>query len=183
MNAQHMRKNSDSHNGLGKSSELTTGANPQIQQSARRTLRTTKRGLPIRSALFLIVSSILMCGLTSTQVLAGHIILGGDDLDLHGSYSAGANQQGWLYIQKAIDSIYLANCVTRPNDGSIAALGCPLSTATATSGDAAGAIHHAATVALGKTVSFYEGAANIDAFFSALTASTVKPAIIYIPSS
>jgi len=72
-------------------------------------------------------------------------------------------------------------CVTIPgNDGSIAALGVTASTATSFNGG--GAIYHAGTVALGKTVAYYDGTAGITGFFSALTGGTTHPAIIWICS-
>jgi hypothetical protein len=117
---------------------------------------------------------------------AGPIILGGDDLDLHGYYISPSNYKGWLYIQKAVANMFTSNCITRSNnDGSIAALGCSNSApyAFATSGDAGGAIHYAAGVALFKTVNYYKGAPAINAFFAALASGTVNPAMIYIPSS
>jgi hypothetical protein len=130
-----------------------------------------------------VVALFAVLGLTSTTAFAGPIILGGDDLDLHGSWNGTSNQKGWLYIQKAISSMYAPGCITRANDGSIAVLGAPCSTSGT---DAGAAIHFAANVALGKTLNCYEGdtgPTGINAFFTALTAGTAKPAIIYIPSS
>ncbi len=136
-----------------------------------------------------VIGSWLALLLAPIQVSAGPVFLGGEDLDYHGNYNSGAgpNQKGWLYIQKAIASIYA--CTPGPgcpgNDGSIAVLGCPASTlpngTSVSSGHAGAAIHFAANVALGKTVVFYDGVAGINSFFAALGAGTVKPAVIYIP--
>ncbi|MEA2939951.1 MAG: hypothetical protein QOD09_480 [Bradyrhizobium sp.] len=137
---------------------------------------------PPRNKFYSLSGVILMFGLATTA-FAGPIILGGDDLDLHGGWSGTANTKGWLYIQKAITSMYAPGCITRPNDGSIAVLGAPCSTSGS---DAGAAIHFAANVALGKTLACYEGdtgPTGINAFFAALSAGTAKPAIIYIPSS
>jgi len=131
-----------------------------------------------------------ICGLASTTAFAGPIILGGDDLDFHGNYNSGSgpNQKGWLYVQKALASMYRAECITRPgNDGSIAVLGAPFSNlpnGTGTGGGHAGAaIHFAGNVALGKVVNYYDGVTGINNFFTALLSGTINPAIIYIPSS
>ena len=131
---------------------------------------------------------VLICVVANTTALAGPVILGGDDLDYHGNYNngAGPNQKGWLYIQKAIANMYAGGCITCPNDGSIAVLGCPLSTldngTSNSSGHAGAAIHFAGNVALAKTVNYYDGVVGINSFFAGLTGGTLKPAIIYIPS-
>jgi hypothetical protein len=123
---------------------------------------------------------ILTCGLASTA-FAGPIILGGDDLDYHGNYVSGVNQKGWLYIQRALASMYKGGCLTRPgNDGSIAVLGAPLSTSP--TGGIAGAAIHFAAAAIPKVVTYYNGAAGINNFFALLSTGSVNPAIIYIPS-
>lgn len=108
---------------------------------------------------------------------AGPVIIGGDDLDLHGYRSGGVNHLGWLYIEKAINSMYQPGCITIPNDGSIAALGAPASTLQ-TGGYAGAAIYYGA---LGHSVQYFEGAPAIASFFAGL-GTTYKPAIIYIPS-
>jgi len=127
-------------------------------------------GLPLALAL-------LLAG--AHAALAGPVVIGGDDLPLHGSYNGSANVQGWLYMQKALAQMY--PCVTIPgNDGSIAALG--VSASTASNSNGGGAIYHAATVGLGKPVTYYEGTAELTGFFSALAAGTTHPAIIWICS-
>ncbi|HEY0547235.1 MAG TPA: PKD domain-containing protein [Pyrinomonadaceae bacterium] len=169
----HHQNNSDTH---------ITRANQQSEQSARQALRLDQRAwvcFCIRSSMLILI---LTCGLWSTTAFAGPVIIGGDDLDLHGSYSSGANQLGWLYIQKAIASMYAGGCITRPgNNGSIAVLGAPASNATAS--DAGGAINYAGNVALSKVVNYYDGATNISNFFAALSSGAANPAIIYLPSS
>jgi hypothetical protein len=152
-------------------------------------MRYQLRDMVVFSGRSLMLIVILMCGLASTTAFAGQIILGGDDLDYHGNYNSGTgpNQKGWIYIQRALASMYKAGCFRPGNDGSIAVLGAPLSTlpnGTATSGGHAGAaIHFAGNVALGKVVNYYDGVIGINSFFTALSAGTVNPAIIYIPSS
>lgn len=120
----------------------------------------------------------------SVPVLAGPVILGGDDLTDHGSRSGTANILGWLYIEKAVGNILnTPGSITRPgNNGSIAALGsaavagCP---PTCPGGDAGAAIGSVAGV-LGKTVNYYDGAAAINQFFTDLAAGTVNPAMLWL---
>ena len=108
--------------------------------------------------------------------LAGPVILGGDDLTDHGSRDpgTGANQQGWLYIEKALRN--LSPNVTRANDNSVAALG-SAPAPPESSGDAGAAIGSAAAAA-GLTVNYYNSAAEINNFFNALAAGTARPKII-----
>jgi len=111
----------------------------------------------------------------------GPVILGGDDLTDHGfrDTSTNTNQDGWLYLEKAIENVLPA--VTRAgNDGSIAALGS--SDSTDTFGFNAGAAMHWAALdaGTGVSVTYYDGATAINGFFTALAAGTVDPAIIWI---
>jgi methionine-rich copper-binding protein CopC len=107
--------------------------------------------------------------------LGGPVILGGDDLTDHGSYSGGLPRNGWLYIQKAQESLKAK--VTRPHDGTVAVLGSADTMATST--DAGGAYHYTTPLA-GLTPQFYNGAAAIDDFFDDLAAGVRKPAILVI---
>lgn len=118
----------------------------------------------------------------SSVAFGGAVILGGDDLGDHGSFSAGANQQGWLYIQKAVDNILnIPGNVTRPgNDGSIAALGSSPSNDTV---DNPGAAIGSAASVLGKTITYYDGTAAISQFFDDLAAGNVNPAMIWVAGS
>lgn len=116
---------------------------------------------------------------SAQAALGGPVIIGGDDLTSHGSVdtSTGDLSRGWLYMQRALENI--SPKVVRANDGSVAALGSAPSTAT--SGDAGAAIGRAAAKA-GLTVTYYEGADAINAFFSSLTATPpgTSPRIIWI---
>lgn len=109
---------------------------------------------------------------------AGPVILGGDDLTDHGSGNGVTNNEGWLYIEKAIANLYTAQ--TRPGTITVdvAALGSAAPTGFPSS-NAGGAIA-SATTALGRSVSFFDGATGINDFFSALAAGTINPAIIWI---
>jgi len=114
---------------------------------------------------------------TAVAAVGGPVILGGDDLTDHGSVdtSSGDLQQGWLYLQRALENI--SPRVTRANTGSIAALGSTSSTET--SDDAGAAVGRAGAKA-GLTVTYYEGATAINGFFTALSAGAATPRIIWI---
>ena len=119
-----------------------------------------------------------MGGAASSPVRAtavgGPVILGGDDLTDHGRRdpTTGANQEGWLYMQRALENI--RPNVRRANDNSVAALG-----SSETGGGAGSAIKSAATAA-GLTVTYHNGGPNITAFFTSLRAGAARPAIIWI---
>lgn len=115
-----------------------------------------------------------------TTATAGPVIMGGDDLTEHGSKSGtGANLQlhdGWIYIQKALE--HLRPLVSRPgNDGTIAALGS--SSSTVSTANAGAAIGYAALKA-GISVSYYNGATEINQFFTDLTHGVKNPAILWL---
>lgn len=110
---------------------------------------------------------------------AGPVILGGDDLTDHGSRTAGgANLEGWLYIQRAVDNL-LTN-QTRPGTitTDIAALG-SVANPTFTAANAGGAIGSAADV-LSRSVSFFDGAAAINTFFANLASGAINPRVIWL---
>jgi hypothetical protein len=107
--------------------------------------------------------------------LGGPVIIGGDDLTDHGSLEGGKPDDGWLYIQRALENI--SPKVSRTNDGSVAALGSSLSESDCC--DAGAAIGYAAAEA-GLTVNYYDGADEVRRFFAELDAGTAKPRIIWI---
>ncbi len=124
----------------------------------------------------LATSAIVFLG--AGPVLAGPVILGGDDLTDHGSRSVGGqNLLGWLYIEKAVGNV-LTN-VTRPGviTTDIVALGSAANPGF-TTGNAGGAIGSAANV-LGKTVTYVDGAAAINQFFINLASGVVNPAMLW----
>ncbi|MBI5285818.1 MAG: hypothetical protein HY874_12080 [Chloroflexi bacterium] len=108
--------------------------------------------------------------------IGGPVILGGDDLTDHGGTNGGGDlYDGWLYIQRALESI--GPDVTRSNDDSIAALGSEFSENT--SSDAGAAIGYAADV-IGRDVTYYEGPVELADFFADLASGATDPAIIWI---
>lgn len=114
----------------------------------------------------------------ASQAWAGPIILGGDDLTDHGSRTATGNQNGWLYIQLAINNLLGTQTRSGTLTTDIVALG-SLADPAFTSGDAGGAIGSAANV-LGRSVSFYDGDTAINQFFVDLAAGTVNPRVIWL---
>jgi hypothetical protein len=121
--------------------------------------------------------SIALLGLAG-PASAGPVILGGDDLTDHGQRVAGVNQQGWLYIQRAIDNLLTNQSRPGTITEDIAALGSAANPAF-TSSNAGGAIGSAANV-LGRTVSFFDGAAAINQFFTDLASGVENPRVIWL---
>lgn len=116
----------------------------------------------------------------SGSAWAGPVILGGDDLTDHGFRSAGVNQEGWLYIEKAISNLYSTQTRSGALTVDIVALGSANpGVGIYTSSNAGGAINSVANI-LGRSVAFYDGSIGIASFFTALAAGTVNPALIWI---
>lgn len=129
-----------------------------------------------------VVTSMLSLGISNTTV-AGPVIVGGDDLQDHGFFSAGVNQEGWKYIELAITDLF-TNQTRAADSGAattvdVAALGSAFSTATSSNGG--GAIRSAVAATGGaSTVSYHDGAAAINQFFTDLAAGTINPAVIWL---
>jgi hypothetical protein len=143
-------------------------------------MRFTARGMITRAMLGAALAALALgafgAGSALGQGVGGPVILGGDDLTDHGGVDGEGNpEEGWLYIQRALENI--SPKVVRTNDNSVAALGSEESTDTES--DAGAAIGVAAGKA-GLTVTYYEGAAAINAFFVALAAGITQPKIVWI---
>lgn len=121
--------------------------------------------------------SLALAGL-AVPAFAGPVILGGDDLTDHGSGDGVTNNVGWLYIEKAIANLYAAQTRPGPITVDVVALGAS-NPGSYIPSHAGSAILSAAT-ALGRSVSFFDGAANINNFFAGLAAGTINPAILWI---
>lgn len=121
----------------------------------------------------------LALGSAAAPILAGPVILGGDDLTDHGSGNGVTNSQGWLYIEKAIANLYAAQ--TRPGTITVdvAALG-SMNPGAGVYTNAAGSAILSAANALGRSVSFFDGATGINNFFSGLASGTINPTLIWI---
>jgi Ca2+-binding RTX toxin-like protein len=105
------------------------------------------------------------------------VILGGDDLTDHGSQDgSGNNQQGWLYMEKAVGNI--KPNVSRPNDNSIAALGSAPGDPATDFG--AGAAIQGAADKNGMTVQFFNDAAGINNALAAIADGSYSPAIVWV---
>jgi hypothetical protein len=108
---------------------------------------------------------------------AGPVIIDGTDSNDHGGTSSGANVDGWLYMQKALEN--LASQIDASVTKTVVNLG-------ATSGGALDAITSAFTLsslpgAGGWTLSTVDGPVLIDAWLSGL--STANTGILYIPTA
>lgn len=113
--------------------------------------------------------------------LAGPVILGGDDLTDHGFRTGGiditgVNNQGWLYIEKAVSNVLSSQTRAGTLTYDIVALGSADSTAL--SSDAGAAIHFAA-LELGKSVLYLDGAAAINGFFANLASGAVNAGMLW----
>lgn len=121
-------------------------------------------------------------GCLSGFVLAGPVILGGDDLTDHGFRSGGAtiagqNNLGWLYIEKAVSNVLGSQTRAGTLTHDIVALGSADSTVL--SGGNAGAAIHFAALELSKSVLYLDGAAAINQFFVDLVAGIVNPGMLW----
>lgn len=114
--------------------------------------------------------------LSASFALGGPVILGGDDLTDHGSFSGGVNVQGWLYMEKAIRGILAGSTRPGATANTIAALG------SASTGGGAGAALASAAGALTPpaTITFYDGATAVGTFFTNLASGATNPAMIWI---
>ncbi len=129
-----------------------------------------------------IVASLLF--LFSVPSFAGPVVIGGDDLNDHGSWDGSANLLGWLYIQNALAS--LVSQVTLPgNDGTIVVLGSdPSSIPGITSGDSCTAAYFPAqALTPARTVTCIEGDAAINTYLTGVAGGTNRPAVIIYPGS
>jgi hypothetical protein len=115
---------------------------------------------------------------------AGPIILGGDDLNDHGSWSGTANVDGWLYIQNALSNL-VAQSTYPTNDGTIVvlgSLGVVPATSNPTSGDSCGAVYWPAqALTPPRTVTCIEGATDITNYLAGVAGGTNRPRVIVYP--
>ncbi len=108
--------------------------------------------------------------LLATGAQAGPFILAGTDADDHGSFSLGANQDGWLFMQKALENIAASSSLTNAAKV-VVSLG---SDAGLKAGNAAlSAFTQSSLVGAGWTFLNINGAAAITAFLANPTGSIV----------
>ena len=100
--------------------------------------------------------------LACASAQAGPFILSGTDADDHGSFSAGVNQDGWLFMQRAIENIGVG--VTNGNK-TVYVLGSTNGGGTTDAYDAAtSAFTQSSLVGAGWTIAYVDGAAAITTF-------------------
>ncbi len=126
-----------------------------------------------------LLRSLLVCAVavaTSSVALSGPVIIGGTDAEDHGSATASANLDGWLYMQRALESI--ARQVT--NGGKrVVCIGC---NGQAAASAFTSAFDKSSLPALGWTRVSANSAAEIAAFLQEAAANTTAAGIIYMPS-
>ena len=118
---------------------------------------------------------------TAGVASAGPVILGGDDLTDHGNRTGGIdingqNNEGWLYIEKAVSNVLSSQTRAGTLTHDIVALGS--SDSTVLGGNAGAGIHFAA-LELGKSVLYVDGAAAINQFFVDLIAGIRNPGMLW----
>lgn len=155
-----------------------------VEQNFSQSIRRKIRWLA-KNTLWIVAAIPLAISLSSTVNAQGHVILGGDDLDDHGSNSGSSNLTGWLYIEEAVTDLLAATGGTctygagSPTSNEVAVLGSSLSMILTANGGAAA--YHAVTAA-GGTLTFHDGPAAITTFFANLGGSE-RPEVIYIPTA
>lgn len=114
----------------------------------------------------------------SASTQAGPVVIGGDDLNDHGSWNGSANIEGWLYIQNALASL-IPQVTLSGNDGTIVVLGSDPSLG----GGCDAADFPAQALVPPRTVTCIEGDAAITAYLSGVAGGTNRPAVIVYPGS
>ena len=118
--------------------------------------------------------TLLFGSTTASAAVGGPVLLDGGDFPDHGCINGGALTGSWQYAEAAVANIGPA--VTRAgNDGSIALLGGADTPQTCSDG---GGNYHYLSVVTGISVSYYNGAAAINQFFTDLGSGSENPAII-----
>ncbi len=105
-------------------------------------------------------SALLIFSSSAPTLLAGSFIIAGTDADDHGSVSGGANQDGWLFMQRALENI--APGVTNTNK-TVVVLG---STGSQAGAAATSAFGLSTLPANGWTLNFVDTVANLTSFFT-----------------
>lgn len=115
---------------------------------------------------------------------AGPVVIGGDDLNDHGSWDGSANIEGWLYIQNALASL-VSQVTLSGNDGTIVVLGSdPSSIPGVTAGDGCTAAYFPAqALTPARTVTCIEGDTAINTYLTGVAGGTNRPAVIVYPGS
>lgn len=119
----------------------------------------------------------------SAGTQAGPVVIGGDDLNDHGSWDGTDNLLGWLYIQNALASL-IPQVTLSGNDGTIVVLGSDPSGIGTTSSNGCGAVNFPAQALVPpRTVTCIEGDVAITAYLSGVAGGTNRPAVIVYPGN
>lgn len=129
-----------------------------------------------------LMAMLLLTMSSITFAASGPLILGGDDLDDHGSRDgAGVNLTGWSYLETAVASL-IAGSSNPGTTVDVVVIG-PTDPGAGNfpSGNSGGAANSVVTN-LGLTILYLDGQAAIAQFFTDLGTSTVVPKVIWIVS-
>ena len=129
----------------------------------------------------LVMSGVLA---TSTLASAGPVVIGGDDLNDHGSWTGTVNAAGWLYIQNALSNL-VSQVTLSGNDGTIVVLGSAPTVpaaSTPTTSNGCGAAYWPA-LAISRTVTCIDGAPAITAYLVGVASGANRPAVLLYPGS
>jgi hypothetical protein len=129
----------------------------------------------------LLAGMLVLSAAAAAPAQAGVYILDGTDSDDHGSATATANEDGWLYIQKALEALATSSSLTRPQRV-IAALGADPGTTAAQALQSSVNLSSILTSA-GWTVNLINNAELTNFFNGSGTVNTSNVGMLYIPSS
>lgn len=136
----------------------------------------------MKKVAFMAIATLAFALSANTQ--AGPVVIGGDDLNSHGSWDGSNNREGWLYIQNALASL-IPQVTLSGNNGTIVVLGSdPSSIPGTTSGDGCTAAYFPAQALVPpRTVNCIEGGAAINTYLSGVASGTNRPAVIVYPGN
>lgn len=129
----------------------------------------------VRNFMVAVVAALAM----ASSAFAGPVIIDGTDANDHGSFSGGANQAGWLYMERVLENIesQLSPSVTSNN---LTVLG--IANVSSQARNAIQSAYSQSLQSLGWTISYIDGAAAINTFLST-TMSTSNTGILHIASA
>jgi hypothetical protein len=156
---------------------LASGKSASDSRSATRCQLPNKKiqmKISLRKQLMI---ACLASGFLTPSAMAGSFIIAGTDGDDHGFASGGSNQEGWLFMQKSIES--LAPGVTNGNKV-VTILGSSSGTALTA---ASSAFNLSSLVGAGWSLQVVDGVTNLSNFFSGAAPFNINNAGILMMDS
>jgi hypothetical protein len=133
--------------------------------------------MALKKTLFTFAAASLCAFSIVSTATAGPIIIAGTDADDHGSFNGTTNTTGWLFMQRAFES--MAPNVTNGNK-TVVCIGCNGSTAQSALNSA---VNNSALAGAGWTIISLTSTADITNFFNGTGATNLSNAgIIYMPT-